>query len=88
MKNYDREVSMLCPVCGNDQFSLLNQEYEDIDTAPGVAKIQCSDCKSIYTKNELLEANAEIIDTAIEEAIQEIASDLEKDFKKALKKWK
>ena len=32
MKNLDRKVTLLCPLCGNDQFSSLDEEFEDLFT--------------------------------------------------------
>ena len=30
MKNLDRKVTLLCPLCGNDQFESLDEEFEDL----------------------------------------------------------
>ena len=29
MKNLDRKVTLLCPLCGNDQFESLDEEFEE-----------------------------------------------------------
>lgn len=29
MKNLDRKVTLLCPLCGNNQFESLDEEFED-----------------------------------------------------------
>ena len=29
MKNLDRKVTLLCPLCGNDQFESMDEEFED-----------------------------------------------------------
>ena len=84
MKDLNRNVAMLCPQCGNDQFSMVGEEYIGVDDAPANAKLQCSDCKAVYTKEEILAANAEKINIAAEEIVQEF----EKELKKARKKWK
>ena len=80
MKDYSREIALLCPLCGNDQFSAIDQEYDNLDDAPDTAKVQCSDCKSVYTKDELIEENAEKIDIAIKEITDSFLDDIEKDF--------
>ena len=84
MKDLNRNVAMLCPQCGNDQFSMVGEEYIGVDDAPANARLRCSDCKAVYTKEEILAANAEKINIAAEEIVQEF----EKELKKARKKWK
>lgn len=88
MRNLDRNVAMLCPLCGNDQFSLEDKEYQDLVDAPDNARLKCADCNSIYTKQEILSANAEKISIAAEEIAQDAMQDFEKELKKALGKWK
>lgn len=46
------------------------------------------DCGSEYTKRELLDNNAAIIDNAVDELAQDAIKELEKELKKAMKKWK
>lgn len=82
MCNYSRSVSMYCPICGNDQFSCVDEEIEDLSNSPDDTRIQCSDCKTIFTKGELIEANQDNISANVEEIEQEIVSDLKKRFGK------
>ena len=49
-----RKITLHCPVCGNDQFSSLNMKIDDLSDAPDDSRIQCADCKSIYSKAEIL----------------------------------
>lgn len=51
-------------------------------------RVRCSDCGSEYTKRELLDNNAAIIDNAVDELAQDAIKELEKELKKAMKKWK
>lgn len=88
MQNYERKVALLCPLCGNDQFAMLDEEFEDIIHASDYVRLRCSDCGSEYTKRELIDGNAEIIDNALEELKQDAVQKFEKELKKALKKWK
>lgn len=44
--------------------------------------------KAAYTKRELLDSNAVIIDNAVDELAQDAVKELEKELKKAMKKWK
>lgn len=58
----------------------------DLLEDPDETKIQCTDCKCIYTKEELIEANSDIINANIEEVQQNMIRDIEKSLKK-LFKW-
>lgn len=69
MKNYDRKVALLCPLCGNDQFESLDEKFEDLLHASDEVRVRCSDCGSKYTKHELIDSNAAIIDADIPNAI-------------------
>lgn len=80
-----RNVTLSCPVCGNDQFSSLDSENDDLSDAPDDTRIQCADCKSIFTKAELIDANQDVINANIEEVKQELLKDLEKKLKKMFK---
>ena len=84
MKNLDRNVTLLCPLCGNDQFLSLDEEFEDLLHAGDDARVRCSDCGSEYTKRELLDSNAAIIDNAVDELAQDAVKELEKELKKAM----
>lgn len=88
MKNLERRISLLCPLCGNDQFESLNPEWDDDINTPNDARFRCSDCNSVYTKEQLLAENAEKTDLAINEMKTEAMKEAEKELKKVLKKWK
>lgn len=88
MKNLDRKVTLLCPLCGNDQFESMDEEFEDLLHASDDVRVSCSDCGSVYTKQELIESNAAIIDNAVDELAEGAVKELEKELKKAMKKWK
>ena len=82
MKNLDRKVTLLCPLCGNDQFESLDEEFEDLLHASDDVRVRCSDCGSEYTKRELLDNNAAIIDNAVDELAQDAIKELEKELTK------
>lgn len=86
MKNYDRRIKLICPLCGNDGFCSVEKEVEDLLDAPGDTIIQCVDCKSTYTKDEIIEANSLIIENAQEEMVEEVIRDLSNEIKKVFKK--
>jgi uncharacterized Zn finger protein len=79
MKDLSRNVKLYCDVCGNDQFSIINDIDCELKEAPDETKMQCSDCGKIFTKAELIELNQEVI-----EAVKEF----EKELSKVLKKWR
>ena len=86
MKNLDRNVTLLCPLCGNDQFSWIDDECEDLLHAGNDVWMRCSDCSSEYTKRELIDSNAAIIDNAVDELAKDAVKELEKEIKKVMKK--
>lgn len=88
MGDLDRKVKLLCPICGNDQFASLDEEIEDLLYASDDVRVHCYDCGSEYTKRELIDSNAAIIDNAVDELALEAVKDLKKEFEKAMKKWK
>ena len=88
MKDLDRKVKLLCPLCGNDQFASLDEEFEDLLHASDDVRLRCSDCGWEYTRRELIDSNAAIIDTAVDELKQDAVREIEKELKKAMKKWK
>ncbi len=85
MKNYNRNISLYCPICGNDQFSCLDSDDLNLSDASDNIRFQCADCKKILTKAELIEENQDVINANIEEVQEEIIKDLEKELKKAFK---
>lgn len=88
----NRKVTIFCPTCGNDQFSCVNDNIDDLSDAPDDTKLKCSDCGNVITKSELIESNQDIINANIEEVKQEAIKEFEKELKKAFKgakiKWK
>jgi hypothetical protein len=86
MKDLSRNVTLYCNVCGNDQFSALDDELEDLMDASDTTKVICSDCGKIFTKAELLEENQEVINANLQdiqdEAIEEFNKELKRMFKK------
>lgn len=88
MKDIETSIPMRCPVCGNDQFESLDVEHDDLLNAPGTAKLRCSDCSTVYTKDELIAENGEAIEIAVDELTADVVKDFEKELKKAIKKWK
>lgn len=85
MKDMEKRISMKCNVCGNDQFSTVDESIEDMMTAPDETEVKCSDCGRVTTKEQLIEENSHIIDANIEDFKDEIVKQFEKDLKKMFK---
>ncbi len=88
MKDLSRNVKLYCDVCGNDQFSTIDDIDCELKEASDETKIQCSDCGKIFTKAELIEINQEVIDANIDHIKKEAVREIEKELAKALKKWR
>lgn len=86
MKDLSRNVTLFCSVCGNDQFSTLDEEIDDLMEAPDDTKIKCSDCGRVFTKAELIEENQDVINANIEDIKNEAMKEIEKELSKAFKK--
>ena len=54
MKDLDRKVKLLCPLCGNDQFESLDEEFEDLLHASDDVRLRCSDCVRNTQRENLL----------------------------------
>ena len=78
-------IGMKCSICGNDQFSTVDESIEDMLNAPDETEVKCSDCGRVTTKEQLIEDNSHIIDANIEDFKDEILKQLQKDLKKIFK---
>lgn len=85
MKDMKMYVSMKCSVCGNDQFSPVDESIEDMVCAPNEIEVKCSDCGRVTTKEQLIADNSYIIDANIKDFKDDIVNQLKKDFKKKFK---
>lgn len=81
----NRNVRLHCPTCGNDQFSCVDVNFDDLSDAPDEVKLKCADCNSIFTKGELIEANEDTINANIEDIKNEAMQKIEKSLKKIFK---
>lgn len=85
MRNMEKQIKMICSVCGNDQFSAVDEEIHDMLHAPDETEIKCSDCGRVTTKEQLIEENSHIIDANVRDFEDDIIKQLEKDLRKAFK---
>lgn len=81
----NRNITLHCPTCGNDQFSCVDAVFDDLSEAPDEVKLRCADCNSIFTKGELIEENEDIINANIEDIKNEAMQEIEKSLKKIFK---
>lgn len=88
MKNMGMSISLKCSVCGNDQFSVVDETVEELLDAPDYTLVKCSDCGREVTKEEFIKENGHVIDANFEDFKADIMKEFEKDLKKAFKKWK
>lgn len=84
MKDFERKVSLLCPLCKNSLFESLDcdlnaEESKDSD------RFKCSDCKTIVTKSDLIKFNESIINANIEDMKDEVLEEFNKKIKKIFK---
>ncbi len=88
MDDLSRNISLLCPVCGNDQFEHLGEQSEELQEPLFDVRFRCSDCGSIFTKEALLRENSEKINIAVEEIKADVIKEIEKELKNSLKGFK
>ncbi len=85
MNDLHRSVKLICPLCGNDGFVNVDEECDDLVSAPGSYRMKCADCGTVYTKDEIISANSLKIENATDEMMQDVMDDLTKQIKKAFK---
>ncbi|MFO7580666.1 MAG: hypothetical protein R6W74_10745 [Nitrosomonas halophila] len=73
---YGRNVNLICPTCGGDQF-----EYGEVE----VALVTCASCEREMTKEQLIDENSENVQANVSEVTQEIKKDFEKKIKDIFK---
>lgn len=85
MRDMEMTISLRCSVCGNDQFSAVDESIQDIEEAEDEVEVKCSDCGRVTTKQELFEENTDVINANIEDFKDKIMKEVVKDFKKLFK---
>lgn len=74
---YDRSIRLHCPTCGGTDF-----EHDEHGDGP----IRCTSCDRVFTRDELIRENGEIIDANVEEVKKEVVADLQKEMRDMLRK--
>ena len=88
LNNVEKKINLICPICGNDQFSSLDIPIEELKDGLTTNRVQCSDCRKIFTKEELLNENQERIDNEVKQITDDITKQLDTEIKKMLRKFK
>lgn len=88
MKDIEMSINLKCSVCGNDQFSVVDETVEELLDVPDDTLVKCSDCGREVTKEEFIKENSHIIEANVEDFKADFMKEFEKDLKKAFKKWK
>lgn len=85
MNNISIEISLSCPTCGCTEFKSekLEEDEEYTDDWP----FTCAHCGKTFTRKELIEANTESIDAAVNDIKDEIVEAAAKELKEAFKEW-
>lgn len=78
-EKYNRSLSLICPVCGGDQF-----EFDDCEETANIYK--CPSCKREFTRELLIEENSENISEHVKEIGDEVAKDVAKELRATLQK--
>jgi Zn ribbon nucleic-acid-binding protein len=79
-QKYERNISLLCPTCGNTQFKIEKGVDETIEI------VKCASCGREITKDELIQANSENVFEHKQEMGSQVIEDAAKDMKESLKR--
>jgi len=88
LDNIEKKINLICPICGNDQFSSLDVPMEELKDALETNRVQCSDCGKIFTKEELICENQGQSNSKVEQIADDITKQLDKEIKKMFRKFK
>lgn len=75
---YNRNVTLLCPTCGGTLFQFDGESEDSITSA------KCIGCNREFSKQELIDMNAENVGEHADEMKKEIAADFGKELKRRL----
>lgn len=88
MEGLNKKVTLYCDRCGNDQFYFEDTNNSDVELVSDDTILKCSDCGKIFTKEELIELNAEVITANVEDMKEEIVKEVQKEINKLFKDWR
>lgn len=88
MDDLNKKVTLYCDRCGNDQFYFEDTNNSDVELVSDDTILKCSDCGKIFTKEELIELNAEVITANVEDMKEEIVKEVQREINKLFKDWR
>lgn len=88
MEDLNKKVTLYCDRCGNDQFYFEDTNNSDVELVSDDTILKCSDCGKIFTKEELIELNAEVITANVEDMKEEIVKEAQREINKLFKDWR
>lgn len=75
---YSRSIRLICPTCASADF-----EYDkEIDGGT----IRCTSCDRVFSREELVRENGEIVEAKVSEVKKEIVADITKDFRDSMRR--
>lgn len=77
---YNRQVTLLCPTCGNDQFAHNGKNGQTSEL------VTCVGCGLELSKDDLIRSNSENVDEHVKEIGQEVTKDLQRELHESLKR--
>ena len=75
MKDLTRNITLFCPICGNDMFY---NEGDQFNGSGDSARLVCSRCNNVFTREEMIEGNEENININLEEVKEEALKEVKK----------
>ncbi|EHA4933825.1 hypothetical protein JLA54_004246 [Escherichia coli] len=75
-EKYNRNITLLCPVCGNTEME--PEEESEV--------VRCVGCGKEFTNDDLIQENGVSIDAHVDEIKEELTKDIQKQFNDMLKK--
>jgi uncharacterized Zn finger protein len=85
MKEMNKQINLICSVCGNDQFSVITDGVDELLNAPDETEVKCSDCGRVTTKAQIIEENHGLIQANVGDFKGEIMDEIKKNFSKWFK---
>jgi uncharacterized Zn finger protein len=79
-KDYDRNIELNCPTCGETQFEFDEAEPDETRT------YKCIRCDSVFTHSQIMDGNAEKIENNVSEIRDEVISEFRKSISKMIKR--
>jgi methylphosphotriester-DNA--protein-cysteine methyltransferase len=73
---YARSVTLMCPTCG----------HKDFERADDNSPLRCTSCDRVFTREELIRENGEVIEAEVEELKTEVLRDAKKEQHETLRK--